>query len=110
MKLPYSSANKKFSKLFVNTIKDYTNGKVKLVINWNTCNIQSLFNYKDKAQHHSCVIYHRVFSCGADYIEETIENSETRWKEHSTGGDKLRWFVLSRALKNCLKWKILEAY
>ena len=22
---------------------------------------------------------------------------------------EFRWFVLSRALKNCLKWKILEA-
>ena len=80
---------------------------------WNTCKIQSLFNYKDKIQHHSCVIYRGVCSCGADYIGETIRNSEIRWKQHSTGKnensdcvkhlndhlDEFRWFVLSRAPK-----------
>ena len=45
---------------------------------WNTRKIQSLFNYKDKIQHHSCVIYRGVCSCGADYIGETIRNSEIR--------------------------------
>ena len=43
-KLPYSSANEKFSKLFVIKIEDHTNGIIKLVITWNTCEIQSLFN------------------------------------------------------------------
>ena len=62
---------------------------------------------------------------GADYIGETIRNSEIRWKEHSTGRDKksncvkhlddnfnleIQWFVLSRASKSGLKWKISEAY
>ena len=76
-------------------------------------------------QHHSCAIYCGVCSCGADYISGTIKNSEIRWKEHSTGKNKnsdcmkhlnhnfdheFRWFVLYRASKNCLKWKILEAY
>ena len=28
--VPYSTANEKFSKLFVNKIEDHTNGKVKL--------------------------------------------------------------------------------
>ena len=121
MRLPYLSANEKFVKLFEN----YTNGKVKLVIILNTRKIQSLFNHKDKIQNHSCVIYRGVCSCGADCIGGTIRHSEIRWKEHSTGKDKnsdcvkylndnfdheFRWFVLSRALKNCLKRKILEAY
>ena len=38
--------------------------------------MQSLFNNKDKLKHHSCVIYRDIFSCGADYIGETIRNSE----------------------------------
>ena len=50
--------------------------------------IQSLFNYIDKVQHHGCVIYCSVCLWGADYIGETIRNSEIRWKEHSTGRDK----------------------
>ena len=29
-----------------------------------------------------------ISSCGADYIGETILNSETRWNEHITGKDK----------------------
>ena len=76
-----------FCKLFVNKI-DCSNGKVKLVINWNTCMIQSLCNYEDKTQDHSCVMYRRVYSCGADYIGKSIRNSKIRWKEHSTGRDK----------------------
>ena len=87
MKFLYSSANEKFSKLFVNKT-DYTNGKVKLVTIWNTRKIQSLFNYKDKVQHDRYVIYCVVCLCGADYIGETIRNSQMRWKVHSTGRDE----------------------
>ena len=76
-------------------------------------------------KHHSCVIYRGIYSCGVDYIGETIRNSELKWNEHITGKDKssycvkhlndnfdheIRWFVLSRAFKNCLKRKILQAY
>ena len=68
------------------------------------------------------MIYRGICSCGADYIGETIRNSEIRWNEHSTGKDKNsdcakhlndhfdHEFVLSCASKNCLKRKILEAY
>ena len=74
------------------------------------------------AQHHSCVMYCGVCSCGADYIRETIRNSERRRKEHSTERNKnldcvkhlnnnfnheFQWFVLSRASKNCLKQETL---
>ena len=73
-----SSANEEFSKLFVNEVEDYTNDKVKLVIIWSTRKIQSIFNYKDKVQHHRCVIYCVVCPCGADYIGENSRNSERR--------------------------------
>ena len=77
-----------FSKLFVNKIEHYTNGKVELIIVWSTRKIQSLHNYKNKVQDHSWVKYHGVCSCGADYISKTIRNSKIRWKEHSTGKDR----------------------
>ena len=125
VRFPYSPANEKFSKVFMRKLENFTNDKVKLIIIWNTQKIQSLFNNKDKVKHHSCVIYRGICSCGADYIGETIRNSEIRWNEHSTGKDKnsdcvkhlndhfgheFQWFVLSRASKNCLKRKILEVY
>ena len=68
-------------------VKNFTNDKVKVTIIWITRKIQSLFNNKDKVKHHSCVIYSGICSCGADYIGETIRNSEIRWNEHSTGTD-----------------------
>ena len=68
--------------------------------------IQSLFNNKDKVKHHSCVAYRGICSCGADYIGETIRNSQIRRNEHITGKDK-NW-DLSRASKNCLKGGVLH--
>ena len=123
VRFPYSPANEKFSKVFMRKVENVTSDKVKVIIIWNTRKIQSLFNNKDQVKHHSCVIYRGICSCGADYIGETIRNSEIRWNEHSTGKDKnsdcvkhlndnfdheFRRF-LSRASKNCLKRKI-EAY
>ena len=78
VRLPHLFASEKFGKLFVKKVEDYTYGKVKLVIIWNTRKIQFLFNNKDNIHHHSRVIYHGVCSCGADYVGETIRNSEIR--------------------------------
>ena len=123
--LDSSSANDKFSKLFVNKISDYTKGKVKFVTIWNNRKIQSLFNYKDKVQHHRCVTYRVICPSDGECIDETFKNSEVRWKEHSTGRDEnfdckkhlidnlsfeFLWFALSRASKNCLIWEILQMY
>ena len=117
-RLPYLFASEKFSKAFMRKVE---NG----ITMWNTPKIRSLFNNKDKVKHHSCVIYRGICWYGADYIGETIKNSEIRWNEHITGKDKnsdcvkhlndnfdheFGWFVLSRASSNCLKCKILESY
>ena len=106
-------------------VENSTNDKVEIIITWNIQKIQSYFNSKDKVKHHSCVMYRGISSCDADYIGERIRNSNLRWNEHVTRKDKnshrvkylkdhflqdFRWFVLSRASKNCLKRKILEAY
>ena len=55
-------------------VEYFTNDKVKVIIIWNACKIQSLFNNKDKVKHHSCMIYRGISSCGADYIGETTRN------------------------------------
>ena len=85
----------------------------------------SLFNNIDKVKRHSCIIYRGICSGGADYIGETIRNSEIRWNEHITGKynnsdcvkhfndnfeHEFPWFVLFRTSKNCLESKILETY
>ena len=125
VRFPYSRGIEKFSKAFMRKVENFTNNQLKVIIIWNTRKMQSLFKNKDKVKHHSCLIYRGICSCSADYIGETIRNSEIRWNEHITGKDKnsdcvkhlsghfdheFRWFVLSRASKNCLKRKILEAY
>ena len=60
VRLPYSSAKEKFSKLFVNKLEDSFNGKAELTITWNARKISFLFNYKDKIQHQSCIAVSRV--------------------------------------------------
>ena len=76
IRFPYSPGNEKFSKVFMRKVENFTNDKVKVIIIWNTQNLQSLFNNKDKVKHHSCVIYCGICSCGAGYIYETIRNSK----------------------------------
>ena len=87
--------------------------------------IKSLFNYKDKVSHYSCIIYRGKCSCGPDYIGETVRNAQLRWNEHFNGKDKnsecakhlnendnheFKWSFLSLAPKVSFKRKILEAY
>ena len=125
IRLPFAPRNEKFSKHFISKLQTFTNGKVRFNIIWNTHKIQSLFNNKDKVQHLSCVIYKGVYSCGADYIGETICNVKIRWNEHGSGIDKnsecfkylqehlshgFQWLVLSIAPRNTFKQKILETH
>ena len=113
------------SQCFISKLQTFTNGKVRFHIIWNTRKIQSLFNKKHKVQHLSCVIYKGVCSCGADYIGEPIRNVIIRWNQHESGINKnswcfkhlqehlshgFHWSVLSIALRNTFKEKILEVY
>ena len=103
----------------------FTNYSVKFKTVWNPRKIKSLFNYKDKVSHYSCIIYRGICSYGADYIEETVRNARLRWNEHENGTDKnsecakhlnendnheFKWSILSLAPKVSFKRKILEAY
>ena len=88
IRLPFAPRNEKLSKRFISKLQNFTNGKIRFNIIWNTCKIQSLFNNKDKASHLHYVIYNGVCTCGADYIGETIRNIKARWDEHECGIDK----------------------
>ena len=68
VRFPYSTANEKFSKVFMRKVENFTNDKIKVIIIWytrkihekytkNTRKIETLFNNKDRVKHHSCVIY-----------------------------------------------------
>ena len=41
-----------------------------------------------KIGHHSCVIYRGIYSCGGNYVGETVSNARLRWNEHENGTDK----------------------
>ena len=70
IRLAFAPANENFVKSFMNKLEIFTNYIVKFNIVWNTRKIKSLFNYKDKVSHYSCIIYRGICSCGADYIRE----------------------------------------
>ena len=121
MRLPFAPVNETFVKSFINKLEIFT----KFSIVWNTRKIKSLFNYKDKVSHYSCIIYRGICSCGAHYIEETVRNARLRWNDHENGTDKnsecakhlnknddheFRWSILSLAPKVSFKRKVLEAY
>ena len=59
------------SKHFLKKFHKFTNNSFKMVITWNTRNIQPLFPLKDKNDYKSCVIYKGVCSCGLCYNDET---------------------------------------
>ena len=84
----FATADKKFLKPFMSKLEMFTNYRVKFKIVWNTGNIKSLFNDKDKVSHYSCIIYRVICLCGADYITETVRNARLRWNEHENGADK----------------------
>ena len=88
IRLPFAPVNETFVKSSINKLEIFTNYSVKFNIVWNTRKIKSLFNYKDKVSHYSCIIYRGICSYGADYIEETVRNARLRWNEHENGTDK----------------------
>ena len=68
-------------------MEDFTHDQIKLILVSNKHKIKSLFN-KNKIQHHSCVVYCALCSCGAYYIGETIINFKIRWNKHNTWKNK----------------------
>ena len=75
--------NEKLRKMFIEKLQKSTNFNFIFVILWQTRQIKSLFNNKDKNTHRSKVDYKGDCSCGVDYIGETVRNLAVRIAEHS---------------------------
>ena len=122
--LPYSPENERFSKRFLEKLNSFTVFLYKFVIIWQTRNIKSLFNLKDKVDHVSNIIYFGLCTCEEDYIGETDRNSQIRWKEQNkpthnslpakhllqNPNHAFSWKVIRRAPKSRSKRKIMESF
>ena len=83
IKLPFCGKNERLGKTFIAKLNKFTNFNFIFVILWQTRQIKSLFNNKDKNTHRSKVVYKGDCSCGVDYIGETVRNLAVRIAEHS---------------------------
>ena len=83
IKLPFCGKNEKLSKTFIEKLNKFTNFNFIFIILWQTRQIKTLFNNKDKNTHRSKVVYKGDCSCGVDYIGETVRNLAVRIAEHS---------------------------
>ena len=68
---------------FIAKLNKFTNFNFIFVILWQTRQIKSRFNNKDKNTHRSKVVYKGDFSCGVDYIGKTVRNLAVLIAEHS---------------------------
>ena len=122
--IPYCDKNEVASKQFIKKFNKFTNDKYDIRIKWLTGKMKTLFKLKDSCIHPACKIYKGVCICGEKYTEETIQNVETRWKEHNIPSDKsnlskhisnhidhiFTWSIICNAPANKFKQKITEAY
>ena len=83
IKLPFCGKNEKLSKTFIEKLNKFTNFNFIFIILWQTRQIKTLFNNKDKNTHRSKAVYKGDCSCGVDYIGETVRNLAVRIAEHS---------------------------
>ena len=82
LRLPFSVSNEKFTKSLIKKLVIFTNDKCKFNIVWNTGNIRSLFQIKDKVKHYSCLVYEGNCSCGENYVGESVRNVVLRWADN----------------------------
>ena len=83
VQVPFCEANEKKSKSFLNKSYNFANEKFKLIIIWKIRNLKSLFPFKDKDLHPTCMIYKGIYSCKSAYVGETKRNVEVRYSEHN---------------------------
>ena len=81
-KANYSTTTEKFTKSLIKKLVIFTNNKGKFNIVWKTRDIRSLFQIKDNVKHYSCVVYEDNYSCGENYVDESVRNVVLRWAEH----------------------------
>ena len=86
--IPYCDKKEVASKQFMKKFNKFTIDKYDISIKWLTRKMKTLFKLKDPCIHPACKIYKGVCICGETYIAETIQNVETRWKEHNAPSHK----------------------
>ena len=98
--------------------------KNKFNVVWNKRKVQSLFPLKDKVNHYNCAIYQKDCTCDQIYIGETVRNAKIQWKKHEdtdskseqakhlkeNSTHKFRSTIISKALENFRKRRVLETY
>ena len=122
--LPFCPENEQYSKTLIHRLDDYTQNNFIFIIVWKTRKIRSLFPLKDRVVYPSDIVYEGLCSCGEGYIGETDRNSISRYNEHENikkvsepskhlkehTEHKFEWRIISKAPKDKIKRKILEAY
>ena len=107
-KLPYCPSNERDVNRFIDKIESFTNGKLKFIVLWSTRNIKSLFSFKNRVRHLSCVIYEDKCSFGRRYIDETIRNRNICWNENeNTTGKSEPAKHLPDNKSHMFRWKVL---
>ena len=85
LKLPYCSTNERLN--FYLQAKQFHGFKYVFIVLWQTRQIKSLFNLKDKRIHKNIHRSHAVYngdcSCSDSYVGETFRNVQVRIDEHS---------------------------
>ena len=71
------------SKNIITKLNKFTYFNFTFIILFQTRQIKSLFNIKDKNTHRFKVVYKGDCSCGVDYIGEIVRNLAVRIAEHS---------------------------
>ena len=122
--MPFSQSNQHYAFKFIRKLKGFTKEKYYFVIIWETRNIRSLFDFKDKTSQVSSVVYEGKYNCGENYIGETGPNVTIRWDEHSdivTNSEPAKhlyqfsehifnWKIIRRVPNKVEQRKIHEAY
>ena len=124
IEIPNCDKNEAASKQLIKKVNKFTNDKYDIGIKWFTRKMKNFFQTERPCIHPAYKIYKGVCICGETYIEETIGNVETKWKEHNTLSDKsnpskhinsqldhiFTWPIIYNAPTNKFKRKIIEAY
>ena len=83
VEIPYCELNEIKSKHFLRKFHKFTNNSFRMVIMWQTRNIQSLFPLKDKTIINRVLSIKGIVVGGSPYIGEIKCNAEVRWNEHN---------------------------
>ena len=109
LKLPFCEQNEVKSKDFIKKFQKFTNNNFRVAISWKTKKVKILFKIKDKNLYPACKIHYGEYEhCGDNYIEETVQNTVTRWSQHNNPDHKSESAEhIKINIDHVFSWKIL---